>query len=1265
MPVLQTGLAKSAAEDYTIDNSLRFNVDDDSYLGKTFAAAGNQKTWTFSCWYKQGTPGNTCYHLAQAASTENYAQFYIDSTDQIRLINKPQSGTGGNTVLFSTPVFRDPGAWYHLVCKYDTTPSTPGANDVAMFVNGEKVTDLGTADYPDQNDEGYMNGTEQMTLGFNIREDGEFDGYMAEVYFIDGQALDADSFGETDAATNQWKPLDSDDVKDAVTFGTNGFYQKYAATELANSFTDSSAVNWTAPAGITSVDYLVVGGGGSGASEHGGSGVGGGGAGGMLTGTLAVVPGTTYTVTVGAGGASAKSTGSGTGKGIDGADSVFASITATGGGGGGCDSGDTNVDGGSGGGGGNGGSGGSGVVGQGNDGGDAGAGQGGGGGGGAGAVGGNQSGGVGGSGGSGTASSITGASVTYAGGGGASGGSGSDGSGGSGGGGAGNKSGNGVSGTDGLGGGGGGTRAAYYSGAGGSGIVVLDDGTTVTSFTSTHSAHTITANGDVANSRAQSKVGDSSIKFDGTGDYLSIPTSTDWDFTASSDFTVEFWMYIGGNQVDYAAMLNRGDTSSPWNGWTIQFLPSAETIRMANNADGSGGVTSSGAVAQDAWHHYAFVHDDSADTLKLYIDGTEDASETASTAIAWTNTAFPLAIGNQPGFSRELDGYLDEIRISDTARYTSSFTPSTTEFTADSNTKLLIHSDWDGGLGADSSGNENDFAVTNLVATDQMVDSPTNNWCTMNPLDTNKVNAWNTAPTFSEGNLKTVTAGSNSSQCCGTMAMQSGGKWGFKYTHTDGNTDPQGEMIGIVKAEGYAQTTYLHNQDMAWFYYAADGNAYHDSSGSSFGSALEIDDYLEFLLDTVGGTLKVKRNGSLIGTNMFSSLDNTDYLVAFDGDSTSGMGGVFDFGQSGYEPSDSDYKTICSSNLASPEIALPTDHFNTLLYTGTGGSGQSLTGVGFQPDMMFLKRRDAGSTGWGAMDVVRGAEASSSLSKLTPNAATAEESSGDTYDVISFDSDGFTVGEGYNLNVNVSSGTYATWNWKAGGAAVSNTDGTITSSVSANPTAGFSIASYTGTGSAATIGHGLSSAPELIIVKNRDEADAWQVGSSKGIDFTDYLVLDTNAAAVDNVDRWNDTAPSASVFTIGDGVEVNTNTEDYIAYCFHSIEGYSKVGSYEGNGVVDGTFIYTGMKPSYLLIKRTDASFQWYVWDDKRDTINPNDIVLYPSLSDAEDDSTDYSIDFLSNGFKIRNASNLDNNSSGTYIYLAIAESPFKTSNAR
>jgi len=268
----------------------------------------------------------------------------------------------------------------------------------------------------------------------------------------------------------------------------------------------------------------------------------------------------------------------------------------------------------------------------------------------------------------------------------------------------------------------------------------------------------------------------------------------------------------------------------------------------------------------------------------------------------------------------------------------------------------------------------------------------------------------------------------------------------------------------------------------------------------------------------------------------------------------------------------------------------------------------------------------------------------------------------------SFDSDGFTLGD--NVGINGSGYTNLAWNWLAGNGTSTNTDGTITSTVSANQKAGFSIVSYTGTGTnGATIGHGLSSAPDLLMVKDRSQAVDWHVYHSANTSApeTEYLILNQTLATIDAIAPWNDTAPTSSVFTVGTGVAVNTNGNNYIAYCFHSVEGYSKFGSYTGNGSTDGPFVYTGFRPAFVLWKNTGGIENWLILDTVRDDHNVADHLLYPNLSNAEVFINDgQGIDILSNGFKPKVAGGGWINASGnTFIYMAFTEMPFKYANAR
>jgi hypothetical protein len=325
------------------------------------------------------------------------------------------------------------------------------------------------------------------------------------------------------------------------------------------------------------------------------------------------------------------------------------------------------------------------------------------------------------------------------------------------------------------------------------------------------------------------------------------------------------------------------------------------------------------------------------------------------------------------------------------------------------------------------------------------------------------------------------------------------------------------------------------------------------------------------------------------------------------------------------------------------------------LYTGTGAALSVTNAAGFQPDLVWMKGR-SGATDHALYDSVRGVQ--NQLESNTTTAETAEATG-----LTAFGSGGFTVGA--LAQVNTSAATYVGWQWKGGGAAVSNTAGTITSTVSVNASAGFSVVTYTGTGANATVGHGLGVAPKMIFVKNRDAADDWQVyhAANTANPETDYLVLNTTAATADAADRWDDTAPTSSVFSIGNGVEVNTNTENYVAYCWSEIEGFSKFGSYTGNGSADGTFVYTGFRPRWIMIKRTDTTSNWTILDSVREGYNVDNDPLYPNLSNAEG-TTDLT-DILSNGFKLRSSDASVNASGGTYIFAAYAENPFKFSLAR
>jgi len=336
--------------------------------------------------------------------------------------------------------------------------------------------------------------------------------------------------------------------------------------------------------------------------------------------------------------------------------------------------------------------------------------------------------------------------------------------------------------------------------------------------------------------------------------------------------------------------------------------------------------------------------------------------------------------------------------------------------------------------------------------------------------------------------------------------------------------------------------------------------------------------------------------------------------------------------------------------MAYTTIKKPGDYFNNKIYTGNSGT-QALTGVGFQPDMTWIKRRGSAED-HALFDAVRGV-----TKRITPSRDYAEST--DAQGLTAFGTDGFTVGSSDAVN---GSDNYASWNWKAGtGQGSSNTDGSInTTYTSVNTTAGFSISSYTGTGSNATVGHGLGVAPKMIIIRSTSNTSNWGV-YHKSIGANKMLNLNTTAAEATNSGYFNNTDPTTTVFSLGDeGNDTNGSGKNYIAYCFAEKQGYSKIGSYTGNGNANGTFVYTGFKPSWILIKATHSttSESWLLFDTVRQPSNVNNRRLRPDTSDAEDTPTANNVDLLSNGFKIRSSDNRLNGNGQKLIYMAFAEEP-------
>ena len=333
----------------------------------------------------------------------------------------------------------------------------------------------------------------------------------------------------------------------------------------------------------------------------------------------------------------------------------------------------------------------------------------------------------------------------------------------------------------------------------------------------------------------------------------------------------------------------------------------------------------------------------------------------------------------------------------------------------------------------------------------------------------------------------------------------------------------------------------------------------------------------------------------------------------------------------------------------------PKDYFNTKLYAGTGSAGNAQTGINFQPDFVWLKNRDNGTGSHGLFDAVRG------VSKRIKSDDTAVE--GTYAGVSSFDSDGFTLGTSWNQ----SSTNFVSWNWKANGQGSSNTDGSInTTYTSANTTSGFSIVKYTGTGSNATIGHGLGVAPELVIIKKTNTTADWVIGQN-GLGGWNYVLNFTTSGRADQANQFQSTAPSSSLITLGTEGQINGSGDTFICYAFAPKTGFSKFGGYSGNGSTDGAFIYTGFLTKFLIIKNYSGNGDnWIMLTNELSTSGSNvvDNYLKPDETAAETTaSSNYPVDFLSNGFKLRGTDSGFNNGLSSYIYMAFAEEPLVASN--
>ena len=725
-----------------------------------------------------------------------------------------------------------------------------------------------------------------------------------------------------------------------------------------------------------------------------------------------------------------------------------------------------------------------------------------------------------------------------------------------------------------------------------------------------------------------------------------------------------------------------------------------DTLRFQQGTSSDDGIADTTAKFRDvnAWYHIVCVADYSNGTagnrFKLYVNGTEQATTIVDDFTdangQMPTSSVPIEIGGRTS-NRFFDGYMTEINFIDgqvldptyfgyTESQTGLWRPKRYEGTYGTNGFHLDFSDNSSTstLGIDKSPNGNDFTTSNFAVSDSMPDTPTNNFATYDVLAEG-------GGTYSEGNLKVVSTQDSASSTIGFAS----GKFYFEV-YVDSNAS---QYIGVIAIDVGLNPA----RGGGWgshgaIAYRGNGNQYslkqgQSSASTSYGASYTAGDIIGCAVDVDNDTITFYKNGvsqgnTTNGVSYISSTGTKDKTYGaivycnggnnimranfgqdstFQGTVSAGgnkdASGIGDFKYA----VPSGYNALCSKNLPPnvPSIIRPKKHFDTILYTGNGSS-QTIGGLEFAPDWVWIKIRSQ-SYDHAVFDTIRGA-----TKDLEPNQTGAEQT---RQMLTAFTSDGFSVGN--DTQANKSGDTFVAWCWKAGGAAVTNNDGSVASQVSANTEAGFSICTWTGTGSNLTIGHGLGVKPSAHITKAR-------TGGSVGCDWFVYfsvLGATTNlrlngtsaAGTTGQSDLYNDTEPTSSVITIGDSECINVSGGTYVTYCWTEIPGYSKFGKYTGNGSSDGVYVHLGFRPAWIMWKASSSggsnSYQWMIVDNKRQTSNPMYYRLLANSADVEitNPATTAYVDFVSNGFKIRGTGSLINGNGVTYIYMAFAEQPGTT----
>ncbi len=773
-------------------------------------------------------------------------------------------------------------------------------------------------------------------------------------------------------------------------------------------------------------------------------------------------------------------------------------------------------------------------------------------------------------------------------------------------------------------------------------------------------------------------------------------------------FTISFWAKFCDPQAAAAQRLFSTDGGNG-NGdiFKIEFYGGAYSPRqlafLDNNHAGSGIRFTVNRNIRDAtsWYHVVFSVDTTqgtaSDRVKIYINGEQeteflsgsehnhqpDQNYDTCVNLSGKTTTWGRSFAFGSSSAVYSDMYLAEAHLIDGYQYDASYfgftdpqtgiwMPKRYEGTYGTNGYRLDFSDNTSTttLGIDKSPNGNDFSLNNLELNDSVPDTPTNNWCTLNPLNS----FGGTSPTVTNGNLN-FNLQSNAHYPLSTFLIPKTGKWYAEVLFTAGGNNQETVMVSNPELQQNSSGTSATNRHNGINYYSTDVRV-DDSDVQTGLTAPGLNNVIGICIDRDNGTVLFKNNNSNVGNAqaLSAAAGSTETLtigVGRGSSSGNNIEGKFNFGQDSsfsgsktaqnktdasglgdfyYEPP-AGHRALCAKNIAatsSPATVRPQKYFGCVTYTGNGSSGHSISGLEFKPDFAWIKRRDSGAN-HGIYDIVTGV-----TSYLRADQDNAQDTN--LSHLSSFNKDGFTLGADTYQNTN--SATYVAWCWKAGGTAVTNNDGTITTSVSVNEEAGFSIVSYSGTGSAGTIGHGLGKVPKWIMTKRRTGSEDWKVYSPE-IDGGKFLKLNSTQVQTSNSDVYPNTAPTSTVYSVGSHDSVTGNGDTYVAYCWAEIPGYSKFGQWTGNGSSQAPFVYTGFRPAFLLYKAINGAHDWRIFDTTRDVNNGVNTRLRANTSDAED--THGGMDILSNGFKIRNGVSGNNGGGETHIFMAFAEQPGKT----